>query len=103
LLAQQSQQPTVRKEGHRRQSDVRLQEIPLAAIIVLGGGFLWNRRSDARRAVNAAWLVIAAVCVYFIAFRLYGLFIANKCSGQRGAPNARLSPQRRLDYVPTNR
>jgi hypothetical protein len=26
--------------------------------------------------VNAAWLVTAAVCIYFIAFRFYGLFVA---------------------------
>jgi hypothetical protein len=29
-------------------------------------------------AVNAAWLVVAAVCVYFIAYRFYGLFVANR-------------------------
>lgn len=26
--------------------------------------------------ISAAWLVIAALCVYFIAFRFYALFIA---------------------------
>jgi carbon starvation protein len=28
--------------------------------------------------VNAVWLVLAAVCVYSIAYRFYSLFIANK-------------------------
>jgi carbon starvation protein len=32
-------------------------------------------------AVNAAWLVVAAVCVYFIAYRFYGLFVANRALG----------------------
>ena len=28
--------------------------------------------------ISAAWLVIAALCVYFIAFRFYALFIADR-------------------------
>jgi len=55
-------------------------------------------------AVNAAWLVVAAVCVYFIAYRFYGLFVANRALGVDGA---RPTPAHRhndgLDYVPTNR
>ncbi len=54
--------------------------------------------------VNAAWLVIAAVCIYFIAYRFYALFIANKVLG---IDPARQTPAYRhndgLDYVPTNR
>src|SRR3982074_3769108 len=75
-----------------------------AAIIVLGAvsfGIVARTRGEP---VNAAWLVIAAVCVYFIAFRLYGLFIANKVLGVN---SARQTPAYRhndgLDYVPTNR
>ena len=55
-------------------------------------------------AVNAAWLVIAALCVYFIAYRFYALFIAKKALG---VDAERLTPAYRhndgLDYVPTNR
>ena len=55
-------------------------------------------------AVNAAWLVVAAVCIYLIAYRFYGLFIANRALGVDGA---RQTPAARhndgLDYVPTNR
>jgi carbon starvation protein CstA len=55
-------------------------------------------------AVNAAWLVVAAVCIYFIAYRFYGLFVANRALG---VDAARPTPARRhddgLDYVPTNR
>src|SRR6476661_8904558 len=31
--------------------------------------------------ISAAWLVIAALCVYFIAFRFYALFIADRVLG----------------------
>jgi carbon starvation protein len=54
--------------------------------------------------VNAAWLVVAAVCIYFIAYRFYALFIAKTVLG---ADPARPTPAYRhndgLDYVPTNR
>jgi carbon starvation protein len=54
--------------------------------------------------VSAAWLVIAAVCVYLIAFRFYALFVADKVLGVDGS---RETPAWRhndgLDYVPTNR
>src|SRR6201994_4589664 len=55
-------------------------------------------------AVNAAWLVVAAVCVYFIAYRFYALFIARKVFGvdpRRQTPAYRHNDG--LDYVPTNR
>jgi carbon starvation protein len=54
--------------------------------------------------ISAAWLVIAAICVYLIAYRFYALFIAEKVL--RIDP-ARPTPAYRhndgLDYVPTNR
>lgn len=54
--------------------------------------------------VNAAWLVVAAGCVYAIAYRFYALFIAGKVLGVSGT---RQTPAYRhndgLDYVPTNR
>jgi carbon starvation protein len=54
--------------------------------------------------VNAAWLVVASVCIYFIAYRFYALFIANKVFGvdvNRPTPAYRHNDG--LDYVPTNR
>ena len=54
--------------------------------------------------VNAAWLVAAAVCIYFIAYRFYALFITNKVLGvdvNRATPAYRHNDG--LDYVPTNR
>src|SRR6516225_4016436 len=54
--------------------------------------------------INAAWMVVAAVCTYLIAYRYYGLFIAERLL--RVDP-LRLTPAVRhndgLDYVPTNR
>src|SRR5258707_1355979 len=75
-----------------------------AAVIALGGlsfGIVALSRGEN---VNAAWLVIAAVCIYFIAYRFYGLFIAQKVLGVD--PGRQTPAYRRnagLDYVPTNR
>jgi carbon starvation protein len=55
-------------------------------------------------AVNALWIVVAAVCIYCVAFRYYSLFIAHKVLGLDAH---RLTPAWRhndgLDYVPTNK
>lgn len=54
--------------------------------------------------VNAVWLVLAAVCVYSIAYRFYSLFIATKVfelNPRRLTPAHRLADG--LDYVPTNK
>jgi carbon starvation protein len=54
--------------------------------------------------VNAAWLVTASVCIYFISYRFYALFISGKVFG---VDPTRQTPAYRhndgLDYVPTNR
>jgi carbon starvation protein len=55
-------------------------------------------------AVNAAWLVIAAVCIYFIAYRFYALFITGRVfrvDADRKTPAWRHNDG--LDYVPTNK
>ena len=54
--------------------------------------------------VDAAWLVVASVCIYFIAYRFYGLFIANKVLGvEAGRQTPAYRRNDGLDYVPTNR
>ncbi len=75
-----------------------------AAVIALGAlsfGIVALSRGEN---VNAAWLVIAAVCIYFIAYRFYALFIAEKVLG---VDPTRQTPAYQhndgLDYVPTNR
>jgi carbon starvation protein len=54
--------------------------------------------------VSASWLVTAAICVYFIAYRFYSRFIADKVLK---LDDTRITPADRhndgLDYVPTNK
>jgi len=54
--------------------------------------------------ISAMWIVIAAVCVYLIAFRFYSLFIAKRVLG---LDSSRMTPAVRhndgLDFVPTNK
>src|ERR1700758_5027713 len=74
-----------------------------AAIAVLGAAALAIIALERGEPVNAMWLVIAALCIYTIAYRFYGLWIANTVLGVNGA---RQTPAYRhndgLDYVPTN-
>jgi carbon starvation protein len=74
------------------------------AVILLGTVALGIVALTRGEPVNAAWLVVASVCIYFIAYRFYALFVANEVLG---VDPARLTPAYRrndgLDYVPTNR
>src|SRR5712671_3206748 len=73
----------------------------IAALGAVSFGIVALNRGET---ISAAWLVIAALCVYFIAFRFYALFIANRVLG---VDPGRQTPAYRhndaLDYVPTNR
>ena len=75
-----------------------------AGIVVLGAVSFAIVALTRGEPVNAAWLVIAAVCIYFIAYRFYALFITGKVFA---VDPKRLTPAYRhndgLDYVPTNR
>ncbi|TPA08878.1 carbon starvation protein A [Burkholderia pseudomallei] len=54
--------------------------------------------------ISALWIVIAAVCVYLIAYRFYSRFIASKVvqlDGLRMTPAVKYNDG--LDYVPTNK
>ncbi len=75
-----------------------------AAVAVLGAVALGIVALTRGEPVNAAWLVVASVCVYFIAYRFYALFITNRVFGvdiKRQTPAYRHNDG--LDYVPTNR
>src|SRR6476661_5906786 len=54
--------------------------------------------------INAVWVVVAAVCVYLIAYRFYSRFIADRVLQLNPA---RMTPAFKyndgLDYVPTNK
>ena len=75
-----------------------------AAVAVAGAVSLGVIALTRGEPVNAAWLVVASVCIYFIAYRFYGLYIANRVLGVNAA---RQTPAFRhndgLDYVPTHR
>ena len=49
-----------------------------AGVAVLGAISLALVALSRGEPVNAAWLVVASVCIYFIAYRFYALFIADK-------------------------
>ncbi len=75
-----------------------------AAVAVLGAIALGVVALTRGEPINAAWLVVASVCIYFISYRFYALFITNKVFGvevKRQTPAYRHNDG--LDYVPTNR
>ncbi len=75
-----------------------------AALALCGAAALGVVALKRGESVSAIWIVIAAVCVYLIAYRFYSLYIADKVLGldsQRMTPAAKLNDG--LDYVPTNK
>ena len=73
-------------------------------VAVLGAFALAAVALGRGEAVSALWVVVAAVCVYLIAYRYYSLFLATKVFGLDGS---RMTPAWRhndgLDYVPTHK
>src|SRR5262249_34647232 len=75
-----------------------------AGIAILGAVSFGIVALNRGEAVNAAWLVVAAVCVYFVAYRFYGLFVAERALGVDATrPTPAYRHNDGLDYVPTNR
>ncbi|ADJ24129.1 carbon starvation protein CstA [Hyphomicrobium denitrificans ATCC 51888] len=74
------------------------------AIAILGALSLGIVALSRGETINAIWLVLAAICSYLLAYRFYGLFIADRVV--RLDPS-RLTPAQRfndgLDYCPTDR
>jgi carbon starvation protein CstA len=87
--------------GTANNMQTKLLWIAIAALGAVSFGIIALSRGET---VNAAWLVVAAVCTYFISYRFYALFIANKVLG---ADSKRQTPAYRhndgLDFVPTHR
>ncbi|QDQ88659.1 carbon starvation protein A [Alcaligenaceae bacterium SJ-26] len=73
-------------------------------IALLGAFALGTVALGRGETINALWIVIAAVCVYLIAYRYYSRFIANKVFK---LDPTRMTPAWKhndgLDYVPTNK
>ncbi|MET0184390.1 MAG: carbon starvation CstA family protein, partial [Achromobacter sp.] len=75
-----------------------------AGLAVVGAFALGTVALSRGETINAHWIVVAAVCVYLIAYRYYSRFIANKVLGLDAT---RMTPAWKhndgLDYVPTNK
>ncbi|MYM37229.1 carbon starvation protein A [Duganella sp. FT94W] len=75
-----------------------------AALALVGASALGVVALHRGESISAIWIVIAAVCVYLIAYRFYSRYIADKVLGldpRRMTPAAKLNDG--LDYVPTNK
>jgi carbon starvation protein len=73
-------------------------------IAVLGAGALSAIALHRGEALNATWFVVAAVCCYLVAYRLYSAFIAARVlalDDTRATPAERHDDGR--DFVPTNK
>lgn len=74
------------------------------ALSVLGAFALGYIALNRGEQINALWIVVASVCVYLIAYRFYGLYIAQKVLA---VDPTRMTPAVRhndgLDYVPTDK
>jgi carbon starvation protein len=75
------------------------------ALLALAGAAAWGVLALHRgETINAAWLILAAVGTYLVAFRFYSRFLANTVLGlndRRATPAERLGNGR--DFVPTPR
>jgi len=74
------------------------------AVALLGAGALGAIAIHRGEPLNAMWFVIAALCCYLVAFRLYSAFVAAKVlalDDTRATPAERHDDGR--DFVPTNK
>jgi len=80
------------------------QSIVWIAVAAAGALALGTLALSHGEAINAAWLLTAAVCTYLVAYRFYSRIIASNIFAldeRRATPAERLKDGR--DYVPTNR
>ena len=81
-----------------------LSKLVWFAVALLGAGALSKIALRRGESLNAIWFVLAAVCCYLVAYRLYSAFIAAKIltlDDKRATP-AELHDDGR-DFVPTNK
>ena len=80
------------------------KQLGWAALALAGAGSLGVIALQRGEPISAIWIVIAAICVYLIAYRFYSLFIADKVLG---LDPRRMTPAFKhndgLDHVPTNK
>ena len=83
----------------------RLARVAVWVIVaVLGAGALGKIALDRGESLNAIWFVIAALCCYLVAYRLYSAFLAARLlslDDSRATPSERHDDGR--DFVPTSK
>ncbi|MBF0296078.1 MAG: carbon starvation protein A [Magnetococcales bacterium] len=80
------------------------RHLPFVLIALLGAAAFAMIALGRGESISAAWLVIAALCVYAIAYRYYSLFIARTVlalDAERPTPAVKYNDNK--DFVPTNR
>jgi carbon starvation protein len=74
------------------------------AVALAGAGALGVLATTRGESLSSAWFLVAAVCIYAVAYRFYSAFLAAKAFA---LDDARPTPAHRLndgkDFVPTNR
>ena len=73
-------------------------------VALLGAGAFGKIAFDRGEPLNATWFVVAAVCCYLVAYRLYSAFVAARVlalDDTRATPSERHDDGR--DFVPTNK
>jgi hypothetical protein len=77
---------------------------PWLLMAIIGTGALAFVAAARGEAINAWWHVVAAVCVYPVAYRYYSLFLASRVMQREPArPTRAHRLNAGLDYVPTNK
>lgn len=81
-----------------------IKPLSWAIFAILGAFSLSYIALNPGEQINALWIVVAAVCIYLIAYRYYGRYIANQVLA---IDPTRMTPALRyndgLDYVPINK
>src|SRR3977135_1405126 len=75
-----------------------------AVVALLGAGALAKIAFDRGESLNAMWFVIAALCCYLVAYRLYSAFVAARLlalDDTRATPSERKDDGR--DFVPNHK
>ncbi|KTC12434.1 carbon starvation protein A [Pseudomonas marginalis ICMP 9505] len=81
-----------------------LRHLPWLLLAIVGAGALGVVALRRGEAINALWIVVAAVAIYLVAYRYYSLFIAThvmQLNPLRATPAVVNNDG--LDYVPTNK
>ena len=75
-----------------------------AIVVVVGVSAFATLALNRGESISAVWIIVAAVCVYMIAYRFYSLYIAKTVMQ---LDPLRMTPAERhndgLDYVPTHK